>query len=265
MEGQLQTQGENCGYCGAPLDPRFYFCLSCATPYTHADSVLPRMPPPRLTDGMRIAARAPMVAPLFWTYLSVLVGTYVLSWILFAEDRPDLHLFLADGAILVTTCVFAVLYWPSLKPQLKRIGFDHVAAWLGLSLLVPALWINGVYHSWLGEEMGVPVDDLVTRLHELGLGREAMIFLFCLAPAVTEEIAFRGLVQHWLERAIRPMNAIILASALFTALHFTILSFPYIFALGALLGAVKWKTQSLYPSIVMHFVHNLFVIEVLWA
>ena len=31
---------------------------------------------------------------------------------------------------------------------------------------------------------------------------------------------------------------------------------------GNLLGWVKWKTGSLYPSILLHFLHNLIVLEV---
>jgi membrane protease YdiL (CAAX protease family) len=80
-------------------------------------------------------------------------------------------------------------------------------------------------------------------------------------PAVIEEIAFRGLVQHWLHAAISPFRAMVLASALFTALHFSVLSAPYLFALGMVLGWAKWKTGSLYPSMLIHLVHNLVVLE----
>ena len=88
-----------------------------------------------------------------------------------------------------------------------------------------------------------------------------MIVLFCLFPAVVEEIAFRGLVQHWLQTAISPLKAMLPASALFTALHFSVLGAPYLFMVGMLLGWAKWKTGSLYPSMVIHFLHNLVVIE----
>jgi membrane protease YdiL (CAAX protease family) len=44
-------------------------------------------------------------------------------------------------------------------------------------------------------------------------------------------------------------------------MHFSIVSFPYLFALGVLLGWTKWKTGSLYPSMLIHFLHNLVVIE----
>jgi membrane protease YdiL (CAAX protease family) len=89
-----------------------------------------------------------------------------------------------------------------------------------------------------------------------------MFVLLCLIPGITEEIAFRGLIQHWLHTVLRPWRAILLASALFTALHLSILSAPYIFLLGMLLGWVKWKSRSLYPSMLMHIAHNLVLLVV---
>ncbi len=77
---------------------------------------------------------------------------------------------------------------------------------------------------------------------------------------MTEEIAFRGLVQHWLQIAIAPWKGLVLASALFMALHFSAISAPYLFAVGMLLGYVKQRTGSLYPSMLIHFLHNLVVI-----
>jgi membrane protease YdiL (CAAX protease family) len=44
------------------------------------------------------------------------------------------------------------------------------------------------------------------------------------------------------------------------ALHFSVMSAPYLFAVGMLLGWAKQKTGSLYPSIVIHFLHNFLVI-----
>ena len=86
------------------------------------------------------------------------------------------------------------------------------------------------------------------------------IFFVCISPAIVEETAFRGLIQGWLRRAITPLKAIVFAGFLFTVLHFSILSFPYLFGLGFLLGWVKWKTGSIYPAILIHFLHNLAVI-----
>ncbi len=146
-----------------------------------------------------------------------------------------------------------------------RFGFTHPAAWLGLLMLGPLLLVNYGYHSWIIDLIGE--DAAVShwaKLSEAGLDHGSILFGMCVFPAVTEEIAFRGLLQEWLQRAIKPKRAIIVASFLFTALHFSIISAPYLFCVGAVLGWMKWKTGSLYPSIILHFFHNFIVIEFLF-
>jgi len=147
---------------------------------------------------------------------------------------------------------------------LPVLSFIALMGLLGLLALVPLLAINYTYHGWLLRELGAKSRWLPGRLRQLGLGEPGLIFFLCVFPAVLEEISFRGLVQHWLQIAVRPVRAIVLASCLFTVLHFSILSAPYIFAVGMVLGWVKWKTGSLYPGILIHFIHNLIVVEFFW-
>lgn len=250
-----------CSYCGARLDPAFYFCLSCATPYKSAESVLPRPRPRRLTEGELIRLKAPEAMPLFWTFFSVVVFTALLSFLLFGHERPDLALILNAVTLTITTCVFSVRHWPSLAVQLRRFGFFHPVAWFALMLLAPLLCINYGYHSWVFETTGIDDPLLTERLKELGAGPGTLVFLYCVLPAVTEEVAFRGLLQHWLQVALSPCRALLIASALFAAMHFTTISAPYLLLVGLLLGWAKWKTGSLYPSMLIHFLHNYFVLE----
>ena len=259
-----ENQPEYCPYCGAHLENGYYFCLSCATPYKNAESVLPRMLPYSPTDGVLIAKKAPRVAPLFWTYFAVVVAAAVINLVFFEDTRPDLGLILQSALLFVTTCIFAVLYWPSLVVQFKHFGFLKPAAFVGILSLVPLLAINYTYHDWLIRGLGLEYNSPIESLHKAGLGKAALIFFFCISPAIIEEIAFRGLIQHWLHVAVSPARAIILAAALFTVLHFSIISAPYLFAVGVVLGWVKWKTSSLYPSMLIHFIHNFVVLEFFW-
>ena len=254
---------EVCTYCGAKLDPFFYFCTRCATPYKSVGSVLPalRVLPP--TEGELVSKRAPHVKTVFYTYLAVVVATAVIGYVAFEEERPDVLLFFQMGALFVTTCIFAARHWVSLEVQFRRIGLFRVETLIGLAVLAPLLAVNYYYHDWLIREFGAGEGPLV-RLRELGISESAIILFFCVFPAVLEEIAFRGLVQHWLQIALRPWRALLVASALFTVLHFSVVSAPYIMAVGMLLGWLKWRTGSLYPSMLLHFLHNLIVVEIFW-
>jgi membrane protease YdiL (CAAX protease family) len=247
-----------CSYCGSPLNGSFYFCTACSTPYKHPETVLPAVAEPYLGDGTRIARKAPAAMRVFWTYFAVVVGSAIAGAIAFDSRDIGSRLILSTVAIAVTTCIVASIYWRSLAVQLKRVGFDSPWAYAGLGLLAPLLGLNYLYHVVFVQSLG-HVDLLRTpQWSQWGL-----ITVFCIFPAISEELAFRGLLQHWIQAALSPWRAVVVASALFAGMHFAPISFPYLFMVGMLLGWTKWKTQSLYPSMLIHFLHNLIVIELL--
>jgi membrane protease YdiL (CAAX protease family) len=260
VEMERAAEAPSCRYCGAPLDPCYYFCLNCATPHRTVESVLPAVYVAPPTEDVLIRRRAPHAWPLFWTYLSVIVGAAVACWAAFGPGQQALSIAIMSAAVFVTTCVFAAIHWTSLSVQFRRLGLLDPAAWIGLAALVPMLAVNYGYHVWFLRVIGYPYANPIPEIRE-SLGEGGMVLFICVLPAVMEEIAFRGLLQHWLQVAIRPMRAVILASALFTALHFSAFSAPYLFAVGMVLGLVKLKTGSLYPSMLIHFLHNLAVVE----
>jgi len=249
---------QHCTYCNAPLDPFFYFCLRCATPYKRVEAITGMVQPAPLTDGQRVKRMAPHTWTVFWTYAWVLIGCAVVSipWELKSGPSPVLY-FLTTLAILVTTVIFACIHWRPLVAQFRKIGFLQWEAWAGLAMLVPLLLADlGMYllvRQIAPEHMRDPSEGL-----PLAVG----IVLFCFFPAVTEEIAFRGLLQYWLDVSLTPTKALLLGSAMFAGMHFTIISFPYLFCVGAVLALVRRRTGSLYPGMLIHFLHNLIVITV---
>ena len=256
----VPSQQRNCAYCGAPLVGAYYFCIVCATPYKDAESVLSRPKPAQLSDGTLIAEKAPQVWRLFWSYVASVTVVGVLGLAFGGADKGT-WMVLAEAVLFVVTCVFAFQNWQALAVQFKRIGLLHPAALLGLLALAPLLGVNYVYHGWLVRQFGAGHEGPFRSLRAFGMGEAALVFFFCVCPAVIEEISFRGLVQHWLQVAIPPLHALVLASVLFTVLHGSVVSAPYLFAVGMLLGWVKWKTGSLYPSMLIHFLHNWVVVE----
>ncbi len=247
----------NCLYCGAPLHSGFYFCLVCATPYQHPDNVVPVARPLELSEGQLVRRKTPQVWTLFWTFFGVVIGAAMLSYAAFGERNFGLQLVLQSVILLGVTAVFGAMHWKSLWVQFKRIGFFMWQPYAALGGLAVMLLINYALYLWLRQIL--PGDDpLATLKHDVGLG--PTVFLICVVPAVLEETAFRGLVQHWLQTALRPWRAILLTSVLFTTLHFNIFHAPYLFALSCMLGWTKWKTGSLYPCMLIHFLHNYVVI-----
>ena len=252
---------EHCSYCGAKLNYSFYFCVACATPYKPLVDVIGPLIPRELTESELIQKKAPNVWVVFWSYAIILFVGFLFHNMIEGEQE-DLYTFIFfTVAIIGATIVFEVIYWRSLAVQLKNFGFLKKEAWIGLLLLGGLLLINLGYTHILTNAFE-ELEFREERLIGLGFGSVGMFLLFCLMPAITEEIAFRGLIQHWLQTALKPGRAIILASALFTGIHLSVIGAPYLFLVGLLLGWTKWKTGSLYPCMLIHLIHNWVVITV---
>jgi membrane protease YdiL (CAAX protease family) len=255
-------EGDVCEYCGAPLNRLYYFCLRCASPYRQPDNLL-RPLKRKLTEGELIDHQVPQVKTLFWAVFTTVLACGVFSAVAFHENNYGLALIFSE---VVLTCVvgfFAVRYRNHLGWQFKRVGLGHPVAWAGLGLLAVCLAINYGYgtllESLLSEDQVSPSPWAMVR--EEGYSEGTLIVLACLAPAVVEEIAFRGLLQNWMAMAISPGRALLISAALFSGVHFSVLSFPYLLLVGLLLGWTWWKTRSLYPPMLLHFLHNYVVIE----
>jgi membrane protease YdiL (CAAX protease family) len=153
--------------------------------------------------------------------------------------------------------VLASYHWNDLRPLLTRVsGLIHPAAWAGFLMLAPLLLLNYGYHNLLTKWLGVEAEDYTNCFSSTW----GPVIFICVMPAITEEIAFRGMIQHQFEKVVKPSIAIAVAAMVFAAAHMTIVSAPYLALVGLLLGWMKTKTGSLYPSMIAHFLHNYIVI-----
>ena len=82
------------------------------------------------------------------------------------------------------------------------------------------------------------------------------VLLLGVVPAVFEEIAFRGAVQGVLQKVARPGAAVVIQALLFALAHQSVARFPPTFLLGLALGALRWRSGSLWPGILLHALNN---------
>lgn len=91
------------------------------------------------------------------------------------------------------------------------------------------------------------------------------ILVMALAPAIFEEVLFRGGFQkifiQWTKNA---WVGIIITSILFSAIHFSYFGFLPRIALGMTLGLIFYYTNNLWLSILQHFLHNAFIVTQLY-
>lgn len=83
-----------------------------------------------------------------------------------------------------------------------------------------------------------------------------VIVIYCLLPAITEEIAFRSVI-YGEYRKYGIFGAVILSSALFSLVHFSFSSLLSYFLCGAVLALVYEVTKSVFASMITHFLYNL--------
>jgi membrane protease YdiL (CAAX protease family) len=87
-----------------------------------------------------------------------------------------------------------------------------------------------------------------------------LVIAFCIAAPVTEELFARGfLYRGWSESFLGPVGAILLSSAVWTALHlqYDWYFFGEVFSIGLLLGYLRYRFHSIWLTIILHGLNNL--------
>lgn len=105
-----------------------------------------------------------------------------------------------------------------------------------------------------------PLDEGVTRLlHGMANPDQPLwtvLLAFAFAPAICEELAFRGFILSGFSRTGRTWLAIILSSIAFGVMHIIPQQVFNAALLGILLGLIAVRSNSLFPCILFHFTFN---------
>lgn len=202
--------------------------------------------------------------------------------LLFFHLAPPLQGALGEGGILagsvlligLPAVVFALAgpWRPAAALALRRPSARQVAGGVLVALGgVPLGWAIG----WAQLEWGpFRVDaDLLRQLERLVTATDLPRFLWllvlvALAPAVCEELVFRGVLLTALRTRLRAAAAVLGSAAVFGAFHLsfeTAIRFLPTAWVGLLIGAVAWRTRSVWPGMAMHFVNNAVAVAVVSA
>ena len=87
-------------------------------------------------------------------------------------------------------------------------------------------------------------------------GLWAVLLLMAVAPAIVEEIGFRGFVLSGFEKIKNPWWGIVASSLFFGAAHAVIQQSIITFFVGVVLAIVAVRTRSLWACIAFHLTHN---------
>lgn len=145
-------------------------------------------------------------------------------------------------------------------------GFHKTAlrSFLGAFFVILGMYpINIVVSYILISLLPASADNVETIFSTIMEGNIISIFLVvAAAPAVCEEMLFRGFVYHSMKARYRTSVAIGTVAVLFGIYHMSLVKFIPTGLLGLVLCYVVYKTGSIYPSMMMHFINNAFSVLV---
>lgn len=122
-----------------------------------------------------------------------------------------------------------------------------------IGIIIPASGLEELFKVDMPEQLEV----LFTRMMHEPLGYVAIGILGPLA----EEIVFRGAILRTLLKLFgsKPWIAVAISAAVFGLVHGNSAQFLHAFLLGLLLGWMFYRTGSIVPGVVLHWVNNTIV------
>ncbi len=190
---------------------------------------------------------------------------YVLTAILVASigtilQKQSLHLGLIATEvflILIPTLFFIKHQNLPFRRVLRLYHTEYsqiaVSVIIGIGIWMFVSYVHLSIHNWFstsqwGISAVVPqrtLQNILTRFISFGL-----------FAGVCEELLFRGYIQGAYEQQYGKNKGIIWTSFMFTACHGDPTAYLPLFTLSLIICWVAWRTNSIFPCIVIHFTNN---------
>ena len=192
--------------------------------------------------------------------------------LLLYEDSTANYAYSIVGSIIYIGLPFALVY---LGLKSKKIAgvlpfgttFNRKAAINLTMMLIPVMILSSIavnvvsliIQGILGIEFTSGLEDLEVN----GVGGFIISTIsMAIVPAIIEEFAIRGVVMQPLRR-YGDKFAIIGSALIFSIMHGNMAQIPYTVVGGIYLGYLAIATGSIWPSIVLHFVNNMYSVVIM--
>jgi uncharacterized protein len=87
-----------------------------------------------------------------------------------------------------------------------------------------------------------------------------LVFLLAISPGIFEELAFRGFILSSYLKTQSIKKSVVLTSLFFGILHLSPANVIGTFGIGLLIAYLLIKSKSLFPAIMVHILHNFYLI-----
>lgn len=152
---------------------------------------------------------------------------------------------------ILTMAVFLLAKWSVVSRHWVRTRPWFVLFWCVLAALgaiIPSVWLQ--------EHMPELPNIVEGEFDMIMKDRWGYVIVGLLAP-LAEEMVFRGAVlRSLLQWKSNPWIGIVVSALLFAMIHMNPAQMPHAFLIGLLLGWMYWRTDSIVPGVVYHWVNN---------
>ncbi|MCH8568838.1 MAG: CPBP family intramembrane metalloprotease [Balneolales bacterium] len=168
----------------------------------------------------------------------------------------------------VGSCLIALLsvsrtrYAAFMRFQMPQMPLVIFAISAGLMISAqPLIWYAGYINQF------VPLPESVLEMERVqtemlanvitgGLALWFLVINVGVVPAICEEIMFRSYLHRLFERSAGVLLAVLITGLLFGLFHLRLTQLIPLAGIGILLGWVTVKSNSVFPAMLMHFMHN---------
>ena len=152
---------------------------------------------------------------------------------------------------IVVIALFLYLHWAEVSRSYVRSRPWATLFWCALAA------VGAIIPSECVQELMPPLPNIVEEEFDVILQDRWGYFAIGLFAPVCEELVFRGAILRALLRwTPRHWLAIAISALLFALIHANPAQMPHAFLIGLLLGWLYYRTDSIVPGIVYHWVNN---------
>jgi membrane protease YdiL (CAAX protease family) len=197
-----------------------------------------------------------IVYTIVFAGIEILVGSLVLlAYQLLKGTGTELDamgVIISSGlAGVVTIAVFLAAKWAVVSRHWIRTRPWTVLFWCviaTLGSLIPSSWL---------QELMPELPNTAEKAFDLVLKDRWGYFIVGLLAPLSEELVFRGaILRELLKWKENPWIGIVISAMLFSLVHMNPVQMPHAFLIGILLGWLYYRTDSIIPGVVWHWVNN---------
>lgn len=187
---------------------------------------------------------------------AIMMGSYMI--VNHTVDIPDAELFMKDHLLWIQL-LYALLLTAHLLgwKYVKRSDFNLDFPNAKKVLLTSVVFIIGMgcWTNYLTELTELP--DRFADEFRMLMNHPIGVFSIVIMAPLMEELLVRGGMQgHLMRKWKNPMWAIVVSSLIFGLIHGNPVQIFFAFLSGLALGWIYYRTGSLLPGILMHFINN---------